>query len=106
VHAESIQPHRSPEVSLLEVCVPLDTLLAIAPLLFSDSCRSTVHLESEMADTEVFGRGIVELSGLWTNHPKIHPTQNYWVFGLCPSSSILETRKHSVLETGSVSVLR
>jgi hypothetical protein len=33
-----------------------------------------------MADTEVFGRGIVELSGLWTNHPKIHPTQNYWVF--------------------------
>jgi hypothetical protein len=28
------------------------------------------------------------------------------VFGLCPSSSILETRKHSVSETGSVSILR
>jgi hypothetical protein len=33
-------------------------------------------------------------------------TQNYSVFGLCPSSGILETRKHNVLETGSVSVLR
>jgi hypothetical protein len=64
VHAENIYPHRSPEVSLLEVCVPLDTLLAIAPLLFSDSCLSTVHLEMAMADTEVFGRGIVELSSL------------------------------------------
>jgi hypothetical protein len=63
-------------------------------------------LETAMADTEVFGRGIVELSGVWTNHPKIHPTQNYWVFGLCPSSSILETRKYSILETGSVSILR
>jgi hypothetical protein len=33
-------------------------------------------------------------------------TNNYWVFGLFPSSSILETRKHDVSETGSVSVLR
>jgi hypothetical protein len=32
--------------------------------------------------------------------------QNYWVFGLCPSSGILETRKHNVSETGSVSVLK
>jgi hypothetical protein len=29
----------------------------------------------------------------------------YWVFGLCPSSGILEAGKHDVLETGSVSVL-
>jgi hypothetical protein len=106
VHAVNIYPCRSPEVSLREVCVPLDTLLAIAPLLFCDSCLSAVHLETAMADTEVFGRGIVKLSGLWTNRPKIHPTQNYCGFGLCPSSSILETRKHSILETGSVSVLR
>jgi hypothetical protein len=35
----------------------------------------------------------------------IRYTQNYWVFGLCPSSVILETRKHNVSETGSVSVL-
>jgi hypothetical protein len=28
--------------------------------------------------------------------------QNYWVFGLFPSSGILETRKHDVSETGSV----
>jgi hypothetical protein len=32
--------------------------------------------------------------------------QNYWVFGLCPSSSVVETRKHNISETGSVSVLR
>jgi hypothetical protein len=32
--------------------------------------------------------------------------QNYWVFGLFPSSGILGTRKHDVSETGSVSVLR
>jgi hypothetical protein len=32
VHAENIYPHRrSPEVSLLEVCVPLDTLLGYSP---------------------------------------------------------------------------
>jgi hypothetical protein len=32
--------------------------------------------------------------------------QNYWVLGLCPSSDILNTRKHNVSETGSVSILR
>jgi hypothetical protein len=31
-------------------------------------------------------------------------TQNNWVFGLCPSSEILKTREHNVLETGSVPV--
>jgi hypothetical protein len=36
----------------------------------------------------------------------VYNTQNYWFFGLCPSSGILETRKHDVSETGSVSVLR
>jgi hypothetical protein len=25
--------------------------------------------------------------------------QNYWVFGLCPSSSILKTREHNISET-------
>jgi hypothetical protein len=25
-------------------------------------------------------------------------TQNYWVFGLCPSSGIEETRKYNILE--------
>jgi hypothetical protein len=33
-------------------------------------------------------------------------TQNYWVSGLCPSPGILDTRKHNLSETGSVSVLR
>jgi hypothetical protein len=30
--------------------------------------------------------------------------QNYWAFGLCPSSSILKTREHYVLKTGSASI--
>jgi hypothetical protein len=33
-------------------------------------------------------------------------SQNYWVLGLCPSSGVLETRKHNVSETGSISILR
>jgi hypothetical protein len=36
----------------------------------------------------------------------VYNTQNYWVSGLCQSSGILNTRKHNVPETGSVSVLR
>jgi hypothetical protein len=33
--------------------------------------------------------------------------QNYWVFGLHPSSGTLKrTKEHDVSETGSVSVLR
>jgi hypothetical protein len=32
--------------------------------------------------------------------------QNYYVLGLRPSSNILKTREHNVLETGSMSVLR
>jgi hypothetical protein len=33
-------------------------------------------------------------------------SQNYWVFGLFPSSSIVENRKHDVSKAGSVSILR
>jgi hypothetical protein len=36
----------------------------------------------------------------------VYNTQNYWISGLCPSSGILNTRKHNVSEIGSVSVLR
>jgi hypothetical protein len=35
-----------------------------------------------------------------------HFTQNYWDFGLFPLSSISEAKKHCVLETGSVCILR
>jgi hypothetical protein len=31
--------------------------------------------------------------------------QNYWVFGSCTSSCILESRKHNFSETGSLSFL-
>jgi hypothetical protein len=36
----------------------------------------------------------------------VYNIQNYWVFGLRPSSSILKTKEHNVSETGSVSILR
>jgi hypothetical protein len=32
--------------------------------------------------------------------------QNYWVFGLFPSSGIVGNRKHNISETVSVSILR
>jgi hypothetical protein len=32
----------------------------------------------------------------------VYDTQNYWGFGICASSDILETIKYNVLETGSV----
>jgi hypothetical protein len=36
----------------------------------------------------------------------MYNTQNYWVFGLCSSTGILETRKHNISGTGFVSVLK
>jgi hypothetical protein len=36
----------------------------------------------------------------------VYNTQNYWVFGLFPSSGIVGTRKHDVSETRFISVLR
>ncbi|PNF32911.1 hypothetical protein B7P43_G01845 [Cryptotermes secundus] len=36
----------------------------------------------------------------------VYNTQNYWIFGLCLSSGVLEKEKHDVSETGSVIVLR
>jgi hypothetical protein len=39
-------------------------------------------------------------------HYIVNITHNYWVFGFFPSPAILETRKHDISETGSVSVLR
>jgi hypothetical protein len=34
----------------------------------------------------------------------VYNTQNYWLFGIFPSSGIVGTRKHDFSETGSVSV--
>jgi hypothetical protein len=36
----------------------------------------------------------------------VYDTQNYWVFGLCPSSYFLKIREHNVSENEGVSVLR
>jgi hypothetical protein len=32
----------------------------------------------------------------------MYNTQNYWVFGLCPSYGILDTRRYDVSETGYI----
>jgi hypothetical protein len=42
----------------------------------------------------------------WLYCKHLYDSQNYWVSGLCPSSGIRITRKHNVLETVSVSVLK
>jgi hypothetical protein len=42
---------------------------------------------------------------LWVGE-NVYSIRNYWAFGLCSWSDILETIKHNVSETGSVSVLR
>jgi hypothetical protein len=47
----------------------------------------------------------ISWSRFWRVLKMVNNTQNYWIFGLCPSSGILETRKH-VSETGSVSAFR
>jgi hypothetical protein len=36
----------------------------------------------------------------------VDDTQNYWVFGLFPSSGILGDRGHDISETGFVSIFR
>jgi hypothetical protein len=36
----------------------------------------------------------------------VYNTQNYLVFGLCPSSGILDARQYNVSETGSVPFLK
>jgi hypothetical protein len=36
----------------------------------------------------------------------VYTTQNYWIFGLLPSSGILANKKYDVSETGYDSVLR
>jgi hypothetical protein len=45
--------------------------------------------------------------GAWTDRQTDRQTctftQNYWVFGLRPSSNVLDSREHNVSETGSVS---
>jgi hypothetical protein len=45
----------------------------------------------------------------WTFHSvlaMVHVTQNHWAFGHCLQSGVLQSRRHSVSETESVSVLR
>jgi hypothetical protein len=48
----------------------------------------------------------MECISVWTSVSWTLIFQNYWGFGLCPLSSILETRKYEVSENGSVSILR
>jgi hypothetical protein len=36
----------------------------------------------------------------------VYNNQNYWVFGLCPSSGVVKDGEHNVSEAESVSFLR
>jgi hypothetical protein len=47
----------------------------------------------EEHDCKLFGR-------FWRVLTVVYNTQNYWVFGICPSSGILKARKHNVSESG------
>jgi hypothetical protein len=53
--------------------------------------------------------GITIISGALKvdlSSPKLNFPQNYWIFGRCPSSTILKnTKEHNVSGTGSVSVV-
>jgi hypothetical protein len=48
----------------------------------------------------------INVSRIWRSLMMTHNSRNYWVCGLCPSSEIINARKHNVSETGSVSFLR
>jgi hypothetical protein len=63
----------------------------------SGNCFSVVKLTYWYKKTE---------DRIWRILTMVYDTQNYWVSGLRPSSGILNTRKHNVSETGSVSILR
>jgi hypothetical protein len=68
-------------------------LVTGAPLLMNN-CRKM--LSSGIQHRVVRQKQILRLLTM------VYNTQNYWVFGLCPSSGILGTRKHKVSEIGSV----
>jgi hypothetical protein len=53
-----------------------------------------------LSTCERYGKLLTTMAS-WIINP-----QNHWVFGLCLSLGILNTRKHSFSETGSVYVLR
>jgi hypothetical protein len=66
-----------------------------------------------VSSTAVGGAAHIYIKDLIRNIGKKHRISltgtfcwNYWVFRLSPSSVILKSREHNILETGSVSVLR
>jgi hypothetical protein len=88
----------------------------IQPWYYSGHLTSTKHLERLQASQIVIQRRyqsdelsvskmyqIAESEELWW---WCIDTQNYWLCGPCLWSGILNTRKHNVSETGSLSVLR
>jgi hypothetical protein len=80
--------------------------------IYSASPHTAVHLLLVVSERK-FSIAIEGMAREWTYGQNPFPFirnsvlsavifQNYWVSGLCPSSGILETRKHNVSETGSV----
>jgi hypothetical protein len=65
-----------------------------------------LHLVPRSRIVELYLHPPTYLQGIMLNYLRIKDNQNYWVLGLCPSSSILKSREHKVSETGSLSVHR
>jgi hypothetical protein len=70
------------------------SLMFLISVIFRD-----IYLDTEATETFITSR-------IWRVLTMVYNTQNYWVSGPCPSSEILNIRKHEVSETGSVSVPR
>jgi hypothetical protein len=62
--------------------------------------KTAILLELPCTKRNIRQQVTCPISNLHSIHKHKYYTQNYWVSGLCPSSGILNTRKHTVSETG------
>jgi hypothetical protein len=69
-------------------------------------CLNTIMCLDNFEDSATHLKYVVIPLGVSTHRLRKRATQNYWSPGLRPSFGILNTRKHSVSETGSVCFLR
>jgi hypothetical protein len=81
------------------------TYVGFEPTIPASERAKTVHA-FDCAATVTGSRKTLRSGKYLSSQINFEQTQNYWVFGLCPSSDIPETREHNVSEPGSVSVLR
>jgi hypothetical protein len=65
--------------------------------------QKNIHLPSSGLQTDCFS---LDARLTYSDMKDGGSIQNSWATGLCPPSRIQNTRKHNILETGSVSILR